>query len=51
MRWRPDWASPYPREHLTSDVLVGIVTALLVIPLAAAVLRRAATPVPSPSAD
>ena len=44
MRWRPDWASPYPREHLTSDVLAGIVTALLVIPQSLAYALLAGLP-------
>ncbi len=44
MRWRPDWAAPYPREHLSSDVVAGIITALLVIPQSLAYALLAGLP-------
>lgn len=44
MRWRPDWAAPYPREHLDSDVVAGLVTALLVIPQSLAYALLAGLP-------
>ena len=32
MRVLPDWLSRYPRQHLSDDVVAGLVVGILVIP-------------------
>lgn len=32
MRWRALWIAPFQREHLTSDLIAGLVVAVIVIP-------------------
>lgn len=44
MRLLPHWASPYPRQHLGSDVLAGIIVTILVIPQSLAYALLAGLP-------
>lgn len=44
MRLLPRWAAPYPRQHLGSDVLAGIIVTLLVIPQSLAYALLAGLP-------
>ncbi len=44
MRLLPNWASPYPRQHLGSDVLAGIIVTILVIPQSLAYALLAGLP-------
>lgn len=44
MRLLPRWASPYPRKHLASDVLAGIIVTILVIPQSLAYALLAGLP-------
>ena len=44
MRLLPSWASPYPRQHLASDVLAGIIVTILVIPQSLAYALLAGLP-------
>lgn len=44
MRLLPRWASPYPRQHLASDVLAGIIVTILVIPQSLAYALLAGLP-------
>lgn len=44
MRLLPSWASPYPRHHLTSDLLAGIIVTILVIPQSLAYALLAGLP-------
>ncbi|WP_306603492.1 SulP family inorganic anion transporter [Azonexus sp.] len=43
-RLLPHWASPYPRQHLGSDVLAGIIVTILVIPQSLAYALLAGLP-------
>ncbi len=43
-RWLPDWLRPYPRQHLTADVLAGIIVTILVIPQSLAYALLAGLP-------
>jgi len=44
MRLLPHWATPYPRQHLGSDVLAGIIVTILVIPQSLAYALLAGLP-------
>ena len=44
MRLLPRWASPYPRQHLASDLLAGVIVTILVIPQSLAYALLAGLP-------
>lgn len=44
MRLLPRWASPYPRQHLGSDLLAGVIVTILVIPQSLAYALLAGLP-------
>lgn len=44
MRLLPRWANPYPRQHLASDLLAGVIVTILVIPQSLAYALLAGLP-------
>lgn len=43
-RWLPRWLSAYPRQHLTADLLAGLIVTVLVIPQSLAYALLAGLP-------